>query len=116
MEFQNWCNYNYYIYSIGDDKAVLCGEIYGPYNDCLYEYDGNGIIIHDGGSSELHLEYIILYTLENNLLKYSELLKSTEFNTQEEIDEYLNKISAINEFHPISDLSYLTNWDDYIVF
>ena len=41
-------NHNYYIYSISEDKAVLCGEIYGPYNDCLYEYDGNGIIIHDG--------------------------------------------------------------------
>lgn len=51
-----------------------------------------------GGSSELHLEYIILYTLENNLLKYNEILKSTEFNTQEEIDEYLNKFLLLMNF------------------
>lgn len=98
---------NYYVYSFDGNSVIPCGEFYWAYNNCLYEYNGNGIVVHDGGMGTLHLEYISLYKLINGSLEMSETIKSTESCSEEELINCLETYIPINDFHPVNDYSYL---------
>ena len=39
----------YYIYSFNGTDVISSDVCYWSYDECLYEYEGNGIAIHDGG-------------------------------------------------------------------
>lgn len=97
----------YYVYSFDGTDALSCGEFYWFYNGCLYGYNGNGLIVHNGGIGSEHSEYISLYTLENNILEWVETLKTTEECSYDELMDYLSNYTPIDGFHPISDRSYL---------
>lgn len=97
----------YDIYSFDGTNTIFCGEFYWSYDDCLYEYDGNGILVHDGGTGSLHMEDVSLYTIMNGSLELSETIKSTETSTYEELNDYLENYSPMKNFHPINDDSYL---------
>lgn len=97
----------YSIYSFDGSHPILCGEEYlAPYGG-LYAYNGNGLIIYDGGTGNLHLEYIFLSTLDNNTLNYSRTIKSTEECSYEELRDCLKNYTAISDFYPINDYTYL---------
>jgi hypothetical protein len=97
----------YSIYSFDGSHPISCGEEYlAPYGG-LYAYNGNGLIIYDGGIGNLHLEYIILSTLDNNTLNYSRTIKSTEECSYEELRDCLKNYTAISDFYPTNDYTYL---------
>ena len=88
----------YTIYSYDGSTTFLCGTIYSSYDDCLYEYDGNGILVHDGGEGSMHLEYVFRYALEGNSIVNQETVISTEEYTEAELNEYLSGCDPINNF------------------
>jgi hypothetical protein len=93
------------VYTFDGSKAVLCGTCY-PYYNGLYAFDGNGIIVHDGGMGSLHFEYVTLYKLQGNRLE-EQLLISTEEASYDDIEEYLSQYSNIADFRETSDSSLL---------
>lgn len=97
----------YYIYTFDGESAVLSNDYYWSYSDCLYKCDGNGLIVHDGGSGSMRIEYVILYKLENGVLKEGDCLVSTEEDTYDELKECLNRYARIDNFYPITDYSQL---------
>ncbi len=94
----------YHIFSYIDGSAILCGTEIWSYYDCLYEYDGNGIAVHDGDTGSMHFEYIELYTLAEGKLTYSTTLKSSE---ECDVGEAIKSYTNIPAFRSITDLSAL---------
>ena len=99
----------YYVYTMSDSGATLCGKFYWTYSDCLYAYDGSGLVVHDGGLGSLHLEYLWLYELSGDVLDSSGYLISTEESPEDELYDQLKKYERITNFIPITDYSMLDN-------
>lgn len=104
--FVHYDGNSYDIYSFRGTEAVFCGKL-DAYDNGLYEYDGNGVIVHDGGMGSLHVEYISLYTLTDDGIEYADAIKSTEECSYEELRNSLKAYKSINDFYPISDISYI---------
>ncbi len=95
----------YYIYTFDGDSSIFCEEFDLRYAECLYEYDGNGLIVRDGGIGYLHLEYVTLYTLKDDILEYSETLIGD--GLYEYVDEYLKSYMPIRDFYDANDYRLL---------
>lgn len=100
---------NYYIYSFNGTDVISSDVCYWSYDDCLYEYEGNGIVIHDGGMGSMRIENASLYSMMNNKLTWSEGLMSTEECSFDELYSFLDTLTPINDFLPITDYSNLFN-------
>ncbi len=98
----------YDIYTFDGQAVAKVDVILDAYYDGLYEYDGNGIVTHGGGVGSMHMEYVLLYRLENNAMDdWPEELISTETASLEELKQYLRSFTPINHFHPVTDYAYL---------
>ena len=100
----------YFTYTFNDTEVIASEKNFWWYSNCLYVYDGNGIIVHDGGMGQLRIENIHLYSMTNNKLQFSEGLMTTENCSFDELYSYLNTLTPINDFHEITDLSYLNSY------
>lgn len=105
---------HHYIYTYNGTTAQRCTDPYGYgdyywnyWTDCLYAYDGNGLIVHDGGFGQYHLEYVYLYSLENGYLEIAGTLIDTEMHTSEDLYAYLKTYTPIANFLPVYNLSLL---------
>ena len=94
------------VYTVRGGIAVFCGYL-SCYDNGLYQYDGNGIITHDGGQGREMVQYLDLYTIENGELDYDSQLIGTEENTLEELMQMLETLTPIGDFLPVIDESYL---------
>lgn len=99
---------NYYVYSFNGTDVVASNQYYWSYADCLYEYEGNGIVVHNGGMGSMRIEDASLYSVVNNKLEWTETLMSTEECSFDELYSFLDSLTPINDFHPITDNSYLS--------
>ena len=82
---------------------------YWSYDECLYEYEENGIAIHDGGMGNMRIENVSLYSMVNNKLVWSGELMSTGECSFDELYSFLDSLTPINDFLPITDYSHLSN-------
>lgn len=94
------------VYSFDGANAVSCGDIFS-YANGLYQYDGNGIVVHDGGQGSLHLEYVYTYKLVNGVLEGGEDISNLEEDSYEELKASLSNYTPLTDFHPVTDTSYL---------
>ena len=99
----------YYIYSFDGEQVIPSEKFYWNYSNGLYAYDGNGLVVHDGGQGFMRFEYVEFYTMTGHQLEWSEELMSPENYTYSEIREYLDTLTPIDNFIPITDDSYLSN-------
>lgn len=99
----------YYIYSFDGEQVIPSEMFYWNYSNCLYAYDGNGIIVHEGGQGSMRFEYINVYSMVNDQLEWAESLRTSEEYTYSELYEYLDNLTPIDKFIPITDDSYLSN-------
>ena len=99
----------YYIYSFDGEQVIPSEKFYWNYSNGLYAYDGNGLVVHDGGQGFMRFEYVEFYTMTGHQLEWSEELMSSENYTYSEIREYLDTLTPIDNFIPITDGSYLSN-------
>lgn len=99
----------YYIYSFDGEQVIPSEMFYWNYSNCLYAYDGNGIIVHEGGQGSMRFEYINVYSMVNDQLEWAESLRTSEEYTYSELYEYLDNLTPIDNFIPITDDSYLSN-------
>lgn len=99
----------YYIYSFDGEQVIPSEKFYWNYSNGLYAYDGNGLVVHDGGQGFMRFEYVEFYTMTGHQLEWSEELMSSENYTYIEIREYLDTLTPIDNFIPITDDSYLSN-------
>lgn len=97
----------YHIYTIDGESIVQCGDFYWPYSDCLYACDENGLIVHDGGSGNIHIEYVSLYSLNSGTLAVSRDLVNTEVDSMDDVITCLENYTCINNFCSITDDSLL---------
>ena len=100
---------NYYVYSFNGTDVVTSDQCYWSYDDCLYEYEGNGIVVHNGGMGSMRIEDASLYSMVNNKLEWTETRMSTEVCFFDELYSFLDSLTPIDDFHPIIDDSYLSN-------
>ena len=99
----------YYIYTFDGTDVSPSEKFYWNYSNGLYAYDGNGLVVHDGGQGFMRFEYVEFYTMTGHQLEWSEELMSSENYTYSEIREYLDTLTPIDNFIPITDDSYLSN-------
>lgn len=99
----------YYIYTFDGTDVIPSEKFYWNYSNGLYAYDGNGLVVHDGGQGFMRFEYVEFYTMTGHQLEWSEELMSSENYTYSEIREYLDTLTPIDNFIPITDDSYLSN-------
>lgn len=99
----------YYIYSFDGEQVIPSEKFYWNYSNGLYAYDGSGLVVHDGGQGFMRFEYVEFYTMTGHQLEWSEELMSSENYTYSEIREYLDTLTPIDNFIPITDDSYLSN-------
>lgn len=98
---------DYYIYSYKNGVCNRVGELFSAYPNCLYKYDENGIAVHDGGSGNMHIEYVTLYSLENGKITAKETLVNTEWDTYEKLQATLDSYKRIYDFYPVDDFCLL---------
>lgn len=101
--------YNYDFFTCVDGEIKNCGSAYWWYANCLYEYGGNGLIVHDGGRGEDRFEFIYLYTLDDYVLSSPKTIMSSENSSYADIENDLDRHINITEFYPVTDLSLLAN-------
>lgn len=98
--------WRYDVYTYDGQKSTLCGEmsysLLGNISD-LYEYDGNGIMIHTGGMGSERVESIIATQLINGKLNEEKCIASTENMSFDELYSIIETYTWINDFHRISD-------------
>ena len=99
----------YYIYTFDGTDVIPSSVNYWNYSNCLYAYDGNGIIVHNGGQGSMHIEYIDLYSMVNDQLEWAETLMTTEECSDDELYAFRDTLTPIDNFIPITDDSYLSN-------
>lgn len=99
----------YYIYSFDGEQVIPSEKFYWNYSNGLYAYDGNGLVVHDGGQGFMRFEYINVYSMVNDQLEWAESLRTSEEYTYSELYEYLDNLTPIDKFIPITDDSYLSN-------
>lgn len=97
----------YYVYTPWEEFVALCAEELWTYPDCLYEYDGNGILVHGGGVGSLRLEHVWLYSMTGAALELTDTMVSSEDEELESVYEYLKTLKPIDGFSDISDMSLL---------
>lgn len=100
-------NNTYFVYTYDEGECKQCGKFDWNYADCLYEYDGNGLVVYDGGMGNLHLEYICLYSLNNGALTLTDTIISSEEHSLEKVRGSLESYTAIHDFYPIDDPTLL---------
>ena len=88
----------YYIYSFDGEQVIPSEKFYWNYSNGLYAYDGNGLVVHDGGQGFMRFEYVEFYTMTGHQLEWSEELMSSENYTYSEIREYLDTLTPIDNF------------------
>lgn len=98
---------NYYIYSFNGVDVVLSDVFYWPYDNCLYEYKGNGVVVHDGGMGSMRIENATLYSMVDDKLMWSEEIMSTEECSYDELYSMLESYTPIDDFHQSTDFSAL---------
>lgn len=94
---------SYSIYTVEDGDCKSCGSVFSSY-ERLYEYEDNGIIVHDGGMGSNHYEYIDLYTLTDGKIVHTGNIMSTESG-----DSYAEIQKTTDSFTPI----VFSSFDDY---
>lgn len=99
----------YYIYTFDGTDVIPSSVNYWNYSNCLYAYDGNGIIVHNGGQGYMHIEYIDLYSMVNDQLEWAETLMTTEECSDDELYAFRDTLTPIDNFIPITDDSYLSD-------
>ena len=57
----------------------------------------------------MRIEDASLYSMVNDKLEWTETLMSTEECSFDEVYSFLDRLTPINDFHPITDDSYLSN-------
>lgn len=95
----------YYVYSFNGTDVVASDKQFWSYADCLYAYDGNGIVVHDGGFGKLHLENASLYSLLDGKLAAVKTLMGTEDCSLEELNDFLDRLTPIDDFRPVTEFS-----------
>jgi len=94
----------HYVYTYDGRNVSFCGEFFWTYAPvCLYEYyDGNGIIVHDGGMGNMHLEYAYLYSLIDGELVCTDTLMEAIANVEgynyPELHDFLERHNKITNF------------------
>ena len=98
--------WNYAVYTFDGRNSVLCGEIsasyFGSYAE-LYEYDGNGIVIHYGGMGPMRVESVDTQQLIDNVLTEGISIGSTEDMSFDELYSMLGTYTLLNNFYRIND-------------
>lgn len=79
----------YYVYTPWEEFVALCAEELWTYPNCLYEYDGNGILVYGGGVGSLRLEHVWLYSMTAAALELMDTMVSSEDEELEGVYEYL---------------------------
>lgn len=105
IAYDGW---EYDIYTIVNSEAVLCGSCYAYYRG-LYSFGDNGLIVHEGGTGNLHLEYVNLYVLLKDSLECSENVINTEESSMDDLYKCLEGYTKIEDFYSVSDYSLLEN-------
>lgn len=100
----------YDVYTLEGDGAVNCGALY-PYANGLREYDGNGIVVYQGGMGSLHLEYLSVYALEENMLVAEGDISNTEEDAYEELQSNLADYPPIEPFCHVDDYTLLERYE-----
>lgn len=102
--------WNYVFYTYNGTESVLCGELwdscFGTYAE-LYEYEGNGIVVHGGGMGSDRIEHMYVQQLVNNSLTEGEFSASTEEISFDELYSMLEGYTPIDNFYRLTDLSVL---------
>ncbi len=100
--------FEYDVYTYDGQESVLCGEIFDSllgHTADLYEYGGNGIVIHVGGTGTMRIESIYTQQLVNGKLSDGEYIASTEEISFDELYSILETYTRIKDFYKISDFS-----------
>lgn len=99
----------YYVYTFSENKAIYCGNMSSSYRNCLYEHDGNGIIIRSG------TEIVEKYTLTGARFKLEDYMMEDGVSEAEVMD-YLQNYVQIREYSLADDTQLLKNalgiWDE----
>ena len=102
--------WNYVFYTYNGTESVLCGELwdscFGTYAE-LYEYEGNGIVVHGGGMGSDQIEHMYIQQLVDNSLTEGELSASTEEISFDELYSMLEGYKPIDKFYRSTDFSVL---------
>lgn len=94
---------HYIVYTINANQAVNCGDFFSSTGG-IYQYNGNGILAHDGGS---HIQSIDRHSLVNCELKTSSLMDTGNGkHSLEDIANALEKYTPIGVY-PISNHTIL---------
>lgn len=98
------------IYLCGQYGPDLCGELwdscFGTYAE-LYEYEGNGAVVHGGGMGSDRIEHMYVQQLVNNSLTEGEFSVSTEEISFDELYSMLKGYTFIDNFYRLTDCSVL---------
>ena len=90
------------LYTVKDHEIVFCGSF-----DCYHVYKSDaGLIAHAGGMGSMHLEYVINYSLDDELSLNTDFIMETEGNTYEDIDNYVSSLEPL-ELWGIRDITGL---------
>lgn len=102
--------FNYVFYTYNGTESVLCGELwdscFGTYAE-LYEYEGNGVVVHGGGMGSDRIEHMYVQQLVNNSLTEGEFSVSTEEISFDELYSMLEGYTFIDNFYRLTDCSVL---------
>ena len=99
--------YSYDVYTLSGDTVTLCGKETWWYPGCLYECDGNGLVVYDGGFGSMRVEFVYLYTLTDGKLEMSEVLVSTEDSSWGELEKCLDAYTNIQNYYSSTDYTPL---------
>ena len=103
----------YYIYSFNGTDVISSDVCYWSYDECLYEYEGNGIAIHDGGMGNMRIENVSLYSMVNNKLVWSgELMSTEECSSFDELYSFLDNGTFRNVPLLLSHACLCAGWFD----
>lgn len=100
-------NSDCYVYTVEGTELLQCGKFSASYENCLYACDGNGLVVHDGGTGSLHLEYVRLYTLSDGVLDKGEMLADTATGSYDALHDCLDSYQQLTDYHNPSDLAPL---------
>lgn len=99
--------HTYYIYTCGEEAASLCATEFWNYSDCLFTFDGNGMLVHDGGMGSLRLEYVWLYSMTEAGMELTDTVVSSEYVGLDGVRSYIENLKPINNFCDVADMSLL---------
>ena len=97
----------YKFYTISYNQSLRFASYTWAYDNCIYEYGGNGLLVYDGGMGSYHSEYVNIYTMENNSLNISDELINSAENSYDDIQDFLKGYKQLSDFFDAEDLSGL---------